>query len=183
MQFSCSWSSIRINAFARCRNRQLAGISAVSGARSYEQALRTIRKLNMPMDSIEEQFRRLAFNIIGRNQDDHVKNIAFLMDRSGMWSLAPAFDMTYSFQPSGKWTSSRQMTLNGKRDNFTMQDFDACARSASMKRGRAKAVIHEVRNVVSRWRDYADQAGVPSAQRDRIHDTLRLEPFDSQVSR
>ena len=71
-----------------------------AGAYSYEQALRTIRKLEMPMDSIEEQFRRMAFNIIGRNQDDHVKNIAFLMDQSGTWSLSPAFDMIYSYNPT-----------------------------------------------------------------------------------
>ena len=74
-------------------------VGTSAGGHSYEQALRTIRKLGMPMVAIEEQFRRMAFNIIGRNQDDHVKNIAFLMDKSGNWSLSPAFDMTYSHNP------------------------------------------------------------------------------------
>jgi serine/threonine-protein kinase HipA len=145
-----------------------------AGAYSYEQALQTIRRLGLPMTAVEQQFRRMAFNIIARNQDDHVKNIALLMDRSGTWSLAPAFDMTYSFQPSGKWTSSHQMTLNGKRDDFTLADFEACARAASMKRGGAKAILAEVREAVLRWRDYADHVGVDPAHRDKIQNALRL---------
>jgi len=148
-----------------------------AGAYSYEQALQVIRRLELPISAVEEQFRRMVFNIIARNQDDHVKNIAFLMDRSGRWSLSPAFDMTYSFQPTGKWTSNHQMTLNGKRDAFTMEDFEACARAASMKRGRAGAIISEVREVALRWRDYADEVGVASAPRDKILIALRLDPF------
>jgi serine/threonine-protein kinase HipA len=87
-----------------------------AGAYAYEQALLTIRQLSLPMAAIEEQFRRMAFNIVARNQDDHVKNIAFLMNKEGLWSLAPAFDLTYSYNPSGAWTARHQMTLNGKRD-------------------------------------------------------------------
>lgn len=132
-----------------------------AGAHSYEQALRTIRKLQMPMESIEEQFRRMAFNIIGRNQDDHVKNIAFLMDQSGTWSLSPAFDMTYSFNPSGAWTSSHQMSLNGKRDDFNLEDFQACANNASMKRGRAEEILQQVQAAVLGWQSFASEAGVP----------------------
>lgn len=149
----------------------------MAGAYSYEQALLVIRRLGLPMSAIEEQFRRMAFNIIARNQDDHVKNIAFLMDKSGAWSLSPAFDMTYSFNPSGAWTASHQMTLNGKRDNFTLDDFRACAKTASMKRGRAETIVREVHASVSRWRDYAEEVGVPVAWRDRIQDTLRLQGF------
>ena len=81
-----------------------------AGAHSYEQALLVLRRLGRAPAEIEQLFRRMVFNIVARNQDDHVKNIAFLMDRSGTWSLAPAFDMTYSYQPEGKWTSSHQMT-------------------------------------------------------------------------
>jgi serine/threonine-protein kinase HipA len=146
-----------------------------AGAYGYEQALQVIRRLGLPMAAIEEQFRRMVFNIVARNQDDHVKNIAFLMDRSGAWSLAPAFDMTYSYQPSGKWTSSHQMTMNGKRDGFTLDDFKVCARSASMRRGRAETIVDEVRAVVARWRDYADETRVNPAQRDKIQTALRLE--------
>lgn len=148
-----------------------------AGAYGYEQALQVIRRLGLSMAAIEEQFRRMAFNIVARNQDDHVKNIAFLMDRSGAWSLAPAFDMTFSYQPSGKWTSSHQMTMNGKRDDFTLDDFKACAQNASMKRGRAETIVAEVQAVVARWRDYADEARVNPAQRDKIQAALRAEAF------
>lgn len=149
----------------------------MAGAYAYEQALLMIRQMELPMAAIEEQFRRMVFNIVARNQDDHVKNIAFLMDKSGNWSLSPAFDVIYSFNPSGAWTASHQMTLNGKRDDFTMDDFKACAKAASMKRGRAEAIVNEVRETVSRWQDYADEAGVPAATRDQIQRTLRLESF------
>jgi serine/threonine-protein kinase HipA len=149
----------------------------MAGAYSYEQALRVIRQLGLSMDAVEEQFRRMVFNIIARNQDDHVKNIAFLMDKTGRWSLSPAFDVTYSYNPSGTWTSNHQMTLNGKRDGFVLEDFRTCAKTAAMKRGRAAAIIEEVRAAVSRWRDYADAAGVPPQWRDQIQETLRLTPF------
>ena len=149
----------------------------LAGAYSYEQALLVIRQLGLPMQAIEEQFRRMVFNIIARNQDDHVKNIAFLMDKAGSWSLSPAFDVTYSFNPTGHWTAQHQMTLNGKRDNFTLGDFRACAKMASMKRGRAEAIVREVQQVVSRWTDYAAQAGVSEAWRGQIQDVLRLKPF------
>ena len=149
----------------------------LAGAYGYEQALQVIRELNLPKSAVEEQFRRMVFNIIARNQDDHVKNIAFLMDKTGQWSLAPAYDMTYSYQPTGRWTSVHQMTLNGKQDGFCLDDFKECAKTALLKRGRAETIINQVRSAVSRWRDYADDAGVSVEHRDYIHSTLRLEPF------
>jgi serine/threonine-protein kinase HipA len=149
----------------------------IAGAYSYEQALLVIRQLGLPMRDIEQQYRRMVFNIVARNQDDHVKNIAFLMDKAGNWSLAPAFDVIYSYNPVGAWTARHQMSLNGKRDGFTLEDFKACARAASMKRGRAEAIINDVRETVSRWKDYADEAGVPAVTRDQIYPTLRLKGF------
>ncbi len=149
-----------------------------AGAYGYEQALQVIRQLGQPMSAVEEQFRRMVFNMIGRNQDDHVKNIAFLMDKSGQWSLSPAFDMTYSYQPAGRWTSSHQMTLNGKQDGFVLEDFKRCAEGASMKRGRAQTIIDEVRRVVRNWRDYADEARVLPEHREKIQASLRLDPFE-----
>ena len=146
-----------------------------AGAYSYEQALLTIRQLNLPMAAVEEQFRRMTFNIIARNQDDHVKNIAFLMDKAGQWSLTPAFDVTYSYNPTGDWTATHQMTMNGKRDGFRLADFRACAKSALMKRGRAEAIIEEVRAAVSKWPDYAEQARVMSNWRKQIQKNLRLD--------
>lgn len=148
-----------------------------AGAYAYEQALLVIRQLGLRMSAVEQMFRRMVFNIIGRNQDDHVKNIAFLMDQSGTWSLAPAFDLTYSYNPAGDWTARHQMTLNGKRDDFTLDDFRACARAASMKRGRAEAILEEVRQVFLRWNEYAGIAGVEPQWLQPIQSQLRLDGF------
>ena len=145
-----------------------------AGAYAYEQALLTIRQLKLPMAAVEEQFRRMVFNIVARNQDDHVKNIAFLMNKQGEWSLAPAFDVTYSYNPSGSWTATHQMTLNGKRDGFTLADFEACAKSSLMKRGRAKTLIDEVQAAVRRWPEFAAEAQLVDEWRDSIQGTHRL---------
>ncbi|PKM15604.1 MAG: toxin HipA [Gammaproteobacteria bacterium HGW-Gammaproteobacteria-2] len=149
-----------------------------AGAYGYEQALLVIRQLQLPMADVEQQFRRMVFNIVARNQDDHVKNIAFLMDRQGRWSLSPAFDLTYSYNPSGAWTASHQMTLNGKRDGFTMDDFKQCANAAVMKRGRAERIVAEVIAAVARWPEFAAAAKVDARWREQIHEHLRLEFAD-----
>ena len=145
-----------------------------AGAHSYEQALLVIRRLGLGIDEIEEQFRRMLFNIVARNQDDHVKNIAFLMDKQGRWSLSPAFDVTYCYNPSGPWTSQHQMSLNGKRDEFTLDDIVRVAATASMKRGRAQALLEEVTGAVKRWSEYASIAGVDERSLESIAGTHRL---------
>jgi serine/threonine-protein kinase HipA len=139
-----------------------------AGAYSYEQALLTIRRLHLPTSAVEQQFRRLVFNIVARNQDDHVKNIAFLMNKEGQWSLAPAFDMTYSYNPSGDWTATHQMTLNGKREKFSLSDFRVAGQSAILKRGRAEEIVKEVIEVVERWPEFADEARLDPAIRHKI---------------
>jgi len=149
----------------------------MAGAYSYEQALLVMRQLQLPMQAIEQLFRRMVFNIVARNQDDHVKNIAFLMNKAGEWSLSPAFDITYSFNPSGAWTASHQMMMNGKRDHFTLEDFNACARTASMKRGRAAKILAEVQATVAQWPSFAEAAGVPDVVREKIQRTLNLKPY------
>ena len=145
-----------------------------AGAYAYEQALLTIRQLNLPMAAVEEQFRRMVFNVVARNQDDHVKNIAFLMNKQGAWSLAPAFDVIYSYNPSGSWTAAHQMTLNGKRDGFTMEDFTTVAKSSQMKRGRAATIVEEVRAAVGRWPEFAAGARLSENWRDKIQKSHRL---------
>jgi serine/threonine-protein kinase HipA len=145
------------------------------GAHSYEQALQVMQRLSMPMQSKEQQFRRMVFNVVARNQDDHVKNIAYLMDRAGGWSLAPAYDVMYSFNPVGRWTGQHQMSLNGKRDHFEVADFVACAKTASLKRGRAQAILDEVREVVRGWPRFAEQAGVSARRAKQIAATHRVE--------
>jgi serine/threonine-protein kinase HipA len=140
---------------------------------SYEQAFNTIKQLKLPMSAVEEQFRRMAFNIIGRNQDDHVKNIAFLMNRAGSWSLSPAFDLAYAYNPSGIWTNEHQMSINGKRDGFTVDDIEACASLVSLKRGRAKEIFLEVEESFSTWPRVARNIGVPAARIGQISRTHR----------
>jgi serine/threonine-protein kinase HipA len=144
------------------------------GAHSYEQAFLIIRRLGLLTPTVEQMFRRMVFNVVARNQDDHVKNIAFLMDRSGRWELAPAFDVAYAYRPESEWTGHHQMTLNGKRDRFTMEDFNACGRAAMLPRGRATRIVEEVSEVVSRWESYAAQAGVEEGHVRRIAPALRL---------
>jgi serine/threonine-protein kinase HipA len=144
------------------------------GAYSYEQALQVLRQLQLPMASTEELFRRMAFNVIARNQDDHVKNIAFLMQPTGQWFLSPAYDVTYGYNPDGAWTGRHQMSLNGKRDGFAHEDFAACAKACAMGRGRAVAIIQEVMAAVVRWRDFAAEAGVSASVAHKIAATHRL---------
>jgi serine/threonine protein kinase HipA of HipAB toxin-antitoxin module len=116
-------------------------------------------------------------NVVARNQDDHVKNIAFLMDKAGAWSLSPAFDVTYAYNPTGLWTNRHQMTINHKTDDFTREDFKAVAQVAGLKRGRPDDILTEVIDTVTGWPRYANAAGVPGSHRDRIARTLRLK-FD-----
>ncbi|HEY0278528.1 MAG TPA: HipA domain-containing protein [Solirubrobacterales bacterium] len=143
-------------------------------AHSYEQAFNVIRRLGLSAEAAEEQFRRMVFNVVARNQDDHVKNIAFLMNRRGEWSLSPAFDVVYSFNPDGRWTRVHQMSINGKRDDFTIADLDEVASIAGLKRGAAPRIIDEVTATVARWPEFATTARVPDEATEGIHKAHRL---------
>ncbi len=131
-----------------------------SGAYAYEQAFVTIRQLRLPAHDIDQQFRRMAFNVLARNQDDHVKNIAFLMDRSGAWRLSPAFDIIWAYNPDGPWTKHHQMSINGKQDDFAVEDLMACARAAGLSTARFRAILQQVHDAVGRWPDFAAEADV-----------------------
>lgn len=147
----------------------------MAGAYSYEQALEMIRTVvkSDTKEALEQQFRRAIFNIIGRNQDDHTKNIAFLMDRFGNWKLSPAYDMAYSYNPTGEWTSKHQMSLNGKRDEFTLEDLIEFGAKADLKKLQASKIIKEVESVFSRWTEYAEKADVFKEHTDSISNSLR----------
>jgi len=149
-----------------------------AGAHGYEEAFMAIRSLGLKATDAEELFRRMVFNVLARNQDDHVKNIAFIMDRRGEWSLSPAFDVTYSYQPAGLWTGTHQMSVNGLRDGFAWDDLKAVAVNAGLKRGRAESIFAQVRDALSRWRDFSDAATVPEAQSEKIRETFRTLPFN-----
>ncbi|MFT6101472.1 MAG: serine/threonine-protein kinase HipA [Arenicella sp.] len=131
-----------------------------AGVYSYEQALLVIARLDLSMVEREQQFRRTVFNVLARNQDDHVKNIAYLMDKAGQWRLAPAFDMVYSYNPDGAWTGMHQMSINGKRGAFVVGDLLALAMSAGIKARLAKGIISEVTEAVSNWASFAVEADV-----------------------
>jgi len=146
-----------------------------AGAYSYEQAFQLARRLGLPQKDLTELFRRAVFNLIARNQDDHTKNIAFIMDRRGGWRLAPAFDLIYAYNPDGAWTSRHQMTLNGKRDHFLTNDLLAAATAANVKPPKARAVIGEVHFAASAWPDHAAVAGVSPGWCAQIHKRLRLD--------
>ena len=138
----------------------------LAGAYGYEQALMIMRKMKLSKKEQLQLYRRMVFNVMARNQDDHTKNIAFLMDREGEWSLSPAFDMTYSHNPAGEWTDRHQMTVNGKRDLFTKEDLLAVAASSDLK--GAEQAIQEVLNAVEQWPDFAKQAGLDNKQIENI---------------
>ena len=120
----------------------------------------------------EQQFRRTVFNIIARNQDDHTKNIAFLMDQEGQWRLSPAFDVTYAYNPTGDWTNRHQMTLAGKREGFTRDDLLIVGREMSIKKG--EDIIAEVAEAVGRWAEFAAAAKVQDERAAAIGGTHRV---------
>jgi serine/threonine-protein kinase HipA len=134
------------------------------GAYSYEQAMLASQKLGLGMADIEQLYRRALFNIMARNQDDHVKNIAFLMDSTGEWRLAPAYDLTFAYNPTGEFTSRHQMSLNGKCDEFEPSDFSALAQRFNIPRSREKMMVEQVANSVSNWEKYAEDIGIPTEQ-------------------
>ena len=107
----------------------------VAGAYAYEQVMQTIRTLGLGMSAVEEQYRRTVFNVVARNQDDHVKNIAFLMDRRGVWRLSPAYDVAYAYNPVGTSMREHQMSVAGKRDGFECADLERFAESSGLRTG------------------------------------------------
>lgn len=130
----------------------------LAGEYSYEQAFSVMRKLRMSKAEAAEQYRRMLFNIVARNLDDHTKNISFLMDESGQWLLSPAYDITYAHNPAGKWTNQHQMSANGKRDNFSREDLIQIGESISLT--RPEVIINEVVTAVDNWHEYAKSADV-----------------------
>lgn len=145
------------------------------GTYSYERLLLLIRRLGLGTPIAEQQFRRMVFNVVARNQDDHVKNAAFLMDRDGAWSLAPAYDVVWAWKPGNPWLDSHQMSINGKRDKFTVADLRAVAGVAGLPRGRAVAILAEVSDAVGRWRAVAEEVGVDERMVEQIAGTHRLK--------
>lgn len=131
------------------------------GAYSYEQAVEVMRRLRLSNKEISQFFRRMVFNVFARNQDDHVKNISFLMDRTGKWSLSPAYDMTYAYNPGGTWTGAHQMTINGKQSAIEMQDLLTSGHIMGLRKAEIDNIITDVRTSLSKWDQFAESAGLP----------------------
>lgn len=144
-----------------------------SGFYSYEQLFMTMKRLGLPMSQIEEQFRRTVFNIVGCNQDDHVKNVAFIMDRQGHWSLSPAYDLCHA--EGSDFTRFHQMSINGKTTGFTTSDLKHLAEYAGLPRGREKQVIQTTVAAFTKWQALAKDLGIPEALQKHVTGTLRLK--------
>ena len=141
-------------------------------AYSYEQAFNVMRALRLPYPQAQEMFRRMVFNVVIRNQDDHTKNISFLMGEDGVWRLSPAYDMLYSYNPNGGWTATHQMSINGKFDNITRKDLLECGARNNIK--RASSIIDEVCEAASKWPTIAKECDVPQNRIDSITANMLL---------
>ena len=139
---------------------------------SYEQLFETMRRLVLPYTDAEHLYRRMVFNVMARNCDDHTKNFSFSMDKTGKWKLAPAFDVCHSYRPGSTWVSQHSLSINGKRQNITRDDLLEVAKNMNIK--KAGAIISQVNAVVSRWNDFAAQTNVKADLRDAVGKTLLL---------
>jgi len=142
------------------------------GACGYEDAFAVLRRLNLGHDAARELYRRMVFNVVARNQDDHTRNVSFLMDARGAWSLAPAYDMVWSYRPDSRWVARHQMSLNGRTDDFSRDDLLAVARSAGVR--DAAAILREVAETVARWMEFASESGVDEELAEEVGKSHRL---------
>lgn len=147
----------------------------MAGAYSYEQAFAVMRKLRLSKADASQQYRRMLFNVIARDQDDHTKNIAFLMGPDGKWKLSPAFDVIYLHNPKGKWTNQHQMSLNGKRDHFTLEDLIEVGHAIGIP--KLDDHINDVLHAIEKWPEFANESGISKRKINEIaeyhHTTLQ----------
>lgn len=139
---------------------------------SYEQLFQTMRELKLPYPDAEQMFRRMVFNVLARNCDDHTKNFSFLMEKDGKWHLSPAYDLCHAYRPDSLWVSQHALSINGKRKNILFEDLMRIGKSIKVQHGPWEEIIDEVNTVVRRWRDFADQTKVNPVLREQIAKTL-----------
>lgn len=137
---------------------------------SYEQLFQTMRELKLSYPAAEQMYRRMVFNVLARNCDDHTKNFAFRLKKDGRWELAPAYDICHAYKPEHKWVSQHALSINGRRSNITREDLLKAGSSANIK--KSESVIMEINETVSRWKQFADEAAVSPALRNEIAGTL-----------
>jgi serine/threonine-protein kinase HipA len=137
---------------------------------SYEQLFETMRSIYLPYNDHEQLYRRMVFNVMARNCDDHTKNFAFIMDKTGIWKLAPAFDISHSYNPDSHWVSQHSLSINGKRKNITREDLLMVAKKMNIK--KAEAIVNQVKDVVSKWDEFAQITNVEIDLKNAIKKTL-----------
>ncbi|MBA5245902.1 type II toxin-antitoxin system HipA family toxin [Marnyiella aurantia] len=137
---------------------------------SYEQLFQCMRELKLSYADAEQMYRRMVFNVIARNCDDHTKNFSFLLREGANWELAPAYDICHAYRPDSKWVSQHALSINGKRQGFTKQDLITVGESIKSK--KSEAIIDEITDVVSQWKTFADKTKVTPSLRNEIGKTL-----------
>ena len=159
-------NKVHVQSFCALRHYDFNDISLYA----YEDLFETMRLLVLPYPQAEQLYRRMVFNVIAKNCDDHTKNFAFTMDQSGEWSLSPAFDVCYAYRPSSSWVSQHCLSVNSKRKNIEKADLLEVARKMNIK--NANEIIDQIDQVISRWKDYANDQKVDPELRDTIQGTF-----------
>ncbi|MGD8305428.1 MAG: type II toxin-antitoxin system HipA family toxin [Ignavibacteria bacterium] len=154
----------------------LAGIDyRIPKVSSYETLFRVMKRLRLPYYQLEQQYRRVLFNVIARNHDDHVKNFSFSMSKEGKWQISPAYDLTFQYKAGGTWTNDHQSSINGKFDNFTRDDLLILGKTFGIK--KANDIIEEVIAAVSQWSKIAKEISIPEKEIEIINNSLRINDF------
>jgi serine/threonine-protein kinase HipA len=139
---------------------------------SYEQLFQTMRLLRLTYPEAEQMYRRMVFNVMTQNCDDHTKNFAFIMNPQGEWRLAPAYDVCHAYRPGSAWVSQHALSINGKRQGICRDDLLEVGRQMNVK--KAPAIINQISEVVARWNEFAEQVKVESELREAIGKTLLI---------
>lgn len=141
---------------------------------SYEKLLKTCRDMLLPEERVLQMYRRMVFNIMARNQDDHTKNHSFLMFQDGTWDLSPAYDICFSYNKDSRFIALQQMNCNNKRDNFTAEDLLSCAKVSNIDALEAQKIINDVKQVLLLWKEFSNETGLAPKQTDAIQSTFRM---------
>jgi serine/threonine-protein kinase HipA len=159
---------LHVQSFCALRHFDFNEINAYS----YEQLFETMRMMRLPYTDAEQLFRRMVFNVLARNCDDHTKNFSFIMAQDGIWKLAPAFDICHAYRPGSIWVNQHSLSINGKRQNITRYDLLQVAQKMNIK--KADAIINQVQEAVSKWDEFAIQTKVKKDLKEAIAKTLLL---------
>ena len=138
---------------------------------SYEQLFQTMRELKLSYSAAEQMFRRMVFNVIARNCDDHTKNFAFRLKKNGQWELAPAYDLCHAYKPDHQWVSQHSLSINGKRKGISKKDLLVIGKSIRCK--EASIIIEEIESIIMNWKRFANEVGVSGKLRDAIDTTIK----------